>query len=88
LNRSSFDPAGIREYLGGVSLATALATVSRASPINRATSRCERPSTNTNRLTSAHCCTPSTPSSSRDPTPDRTRLKAQPDNSRLPRPVA
>lgn len=34
--------------------------MSRANPINRATSRCERPSTSTNRLTSAHCCTPST----------------------------
>jgi hypothetical protein len=59
---------------------TALATVSRAGPINRATSRCERPSTSTNRLTSAHRCDAQHTPSSRDPT-DRARVKAQPDDS-------
>lgn len=37
------EPTGTREYRGGASLATDLATGSRASPVNRATSRCERP---------------------------------------------
>jgi hypothetical protein len=43
LNGSSFDTAGARVYFGGISLRTALATVSRASPNLSATSRCERP---------------------------------------------
>src|SRR3954468_24892322 len=84
-NGSSFDPAGARAYRGGTSLATALATVSRARPVSLATSRCERPSTSTNRRTSAHCCTPTTRSSSRDHH-DHARLNGQPDNARPPRP--
>jgi hypothetical protein len=80
LNGSSFDPAGAREYRGGVSLATALATVSRARPVSLETSRCERPSTSTNRRISAHCCTPTTHSSSRDHN-DHARLNGQPDNA-------
>jgi hypothetical protein len=57
LERTQLRPCRVLEYLGGVSLQTALATASRASHIRRATSPCERPSTNTNRRISAHCCT-------------------------------
>jgi hypothetical protein len=67
LNGSSFDPTGGRSYLGGASDATARTTVSCANPNDLATCRCECRSTNTNRLISAHCSTPTTHSSSPDP---------------------
>src|ERR1700694_5221195 len=80
LNGSSFDPTGARSYLGGASDASARATVSRANPNDFATCRCERCSTSTNRLISAHCSTPTTHSSSPDPQ-DQTSVKAEPDTT-------
>ena len=83
LNESSFDPAGAGTYLGGTSARIAFATVSRASPVSRATSRCERPSTSTIRLISAHRSTPTTHSSR---SPEQARLTAHPDTTARPRP--
>lgn len=60
-----------------------LRDLSRASPVSRATSRCERPSTSTIRLISAHRSTPTTHSSR---SPEQARLTAHPDTTARPRP--
>ena len=80
LNGSSFDPAGLRSYLGGTGAANNLATVLRCNPVRRLISRADNPSTRRIRRTSAHCSTPTNPSSSPIAT-DQTRVKGQPDNT-------
>jgi hypothetical protein len=66
LNESSFDPAGLRSYLGGSSLPTARVIMSRCTSVSRWIARFERFSTKYNRLISAHCSTPIDNSSSLD----------------------
>ena len=66
---------------GGADAANNLATVSRANPVRRLISRADNPSTRRIRLTTAHCSTPTNPSSSPIDN-DPTRVKDRPDESR------
>src|SRR4051794_28928346 len=78
-NGSSFDTADGREYLGGVSAANARRIVLRCSPVRLLISRIENRSTRCMRLISAHCSTPTTPSSSPDQS-DQARVRTRPDD--------
>src|SRR4051794_11851340 len=75
---SSFDTAGDRAYLGGDSAANARRIVLRCSPVRLLISRIDNRSTPRMRLTSAHCSTPTTPSSSPDHR-DQARVRTRPD---------
>src|SRR4051794_26694283 len=75
---SSFDTAGDRAYLGGDSAANARRIVLRCSPVRLLISRIDNRSTRCMRLISAHCCTPTTPSSSPDHR-DQARVRTRPD---------
>jgi hypothetical protein len=63
---ASFDTPGALEYVGGVSAANARRIVLRCSPVRVLISRIDSRSTRCMRLISAHCSTPTTPSSSPD----------------------
>src|SRR4051794_18900927 len=82
---SSFDTADDREYLGGDSAANARRTVLRCNPVRLLISRIDNRSTRCMRLISAHCSTPTTPSSSPDHS-DQARVQTRPDEP-TPRPV-
>src|SRR4051812_12051841 len=75
---SSFDTADARTYFGGASAANALRIVLRCSPVRLLISRIDNRSTRCIRLTSAHCSTPTTPSSSPDHS-NQTRVQTRPD---------
>src|SRR4051812_19118760 len=75
---SSFDTAGDRAYLGGDSAAHARRIVLRCSPVRLLIARIDNRSTPRMRLTSAHCSTPTTPSSSPDHR-DQARVRTRPD---------
>src|SRR3954466_4871128 len=77
-NGSSFDTAGDRAYLGGDSAANARRIVLRCSPVRLLISRIDNRCTPRMRLTSAHCSTPTTPSSSPDHR-DQARVRTRPD---------
>src|SRR3954464_4333407 len=75
---SSFDTADGREYLGGATAVNARRTVLRCNPVRLLISRIDSRSTRCMRLISAHCSTPTTPSSPPDHT-DQARVRTRPD---------
>jgi hypothetical protein len=64
LNGSTIDPVAFRSYFGGTTAANTRQTVLRSNPVPRLISRIDSRSTPCNRLTSAHCSTPTTRASS------------------------